>query len=363
VQALILVWHDRLTEAQAALRILLDHADQSGDESSLARIHFALSYRALLAGSWREAVASAIYANELAQQTGQQPQVGMLLYAKSTLDAHLGDESAVTTALNAMETDPSLQGHVAAQLISRAAVGLTELSRDQPETAHSQLAPAVVTVRQAGIAEPGAMRFVYDDIEALTRLGRTEEAEELLAWIDARARATGRTSALATGARCRGLLLAAAGDAPGAVAMLEQAVDRQRAVLPFERARSLLALGVAQRRIRQKRAARTTLEEAGQLFAQLGASIWERKAIAELHRISGRATATGLTPTERLVAELVAEGRTNREVAATLFVSVKTVETTLSRTYAKLGVSSRTALAHHMSKSRETTGSAERGRP
>jgi DNA-binding NarL/FixJ family response regulator len=145
--------------------------------------------------------------------------------------------------------------------------------------------------------------------------------------------------------------------------MLEQAVDRQRAVLPFERARSLLALGVAQRRIRQKRAARTTLEEAGQLFAQLGASIWERKAVAELHRISGRATATGLTPTERLVAELVAEGRTNREVAATLFVSVKTVETTLSRTYAKLGVSSRTALAHHMSKSRETTGSAERGRP
>ncbi len=78
----------------------------------------------------------------------------------------------------------------------------------------------------------------------------------------------------------------------------------------------------------------------------MGAAVWAERTQAELRRISGRAAAGGgLTPTEQRVADLVAEGRTNREVAAALFVSDRTVEGHLSHIYSKLGVRSRTELA------------------
>src|SRR6266568_4015488 len=79
------------------------------------------------------------------------------------------------------------------------------------------------------------------------------------------------------------------------------------------------------------------------------ARVWSAKTTAELARIGGRAAGTGaLTPTERRVAELVAEGRTNREVADLLFLSAKTVAAHLTSAYAKLGVRSRTELAHSL---------------
>ena len=83
------------------------------------------------------------------------------------------------------------------------------------------------------------------------------------------------------------------------------------------------------------------------LFEEVGAPLWKGKAEAGLSRTGVRAAQpAGLSPTERRIADLVAEGKTNREVADTLFISVKTVEANLSRVYHKLGVRSRTELAH-----------------
>jgi len=163
-----------------------------------------------------------------------------------------------------------------------------------------------------------------------------------------RARRLGRQSALAAADRCRGLLAISAGDEDGAIEALVQALERMKSLpLPFERARALLALGSIQRRARQRRAARATLAQAQRLFDDLGASLWSQRTQAELGRISGRAPSTGeLTASERRVAELVAEGRTNKQVAATLHLSERTVEGTLSRVYAKLGLRSRSELAH-----------------
>jgi DNA-binding CsgD family transcriptional regulator len=107
----------------------------------------------------------------------------------------------------------------------------------------------------------------------------------------------------------------------------------------------LLALGVVRRRGRQKRAARDAIEAARRGFEQLGAATWIEKARAELGRIGGRTREQGLTAAEQRVAALVAEGRTNREVAAALFLGQKTVETHLSHVYAKLGIRSRAELA------------------
>jgi DNA-binding CsgD family transcriptional regulator len=100
---------------------------------------------------------------------------------------------------------------------------------------------------------------------------------------------------------------------------------------------------------KQKRAARQALEQALALFDELGARLWWAKATAELARIGGRPPRTGgLTPAERRVAELAAQGHTNREIASLLFLSAKTVDAHLTSAYAKLGVRSRTELAHRL---------------
>jgi DNA-binding NarL/FixJ family response regulator len=115
--------------------------------------------------------------------------------------------------------------------------------------------------------------------------------------------------------------------------------------LPFERARTLIVLGTVQRRMRKKAAAREALERALEILDGIGERLWAPRAQAELARISGRARSGGLTPTEERVADLVAKGHPNKEVAEALFVSVRTVEANLTRIYAKLGIRSRTELA------------------
>ena len=91
-----------------------------------------------------------------------------------------------------------------------------------------------------------------------------------------------------------------------------------------------------------------------EVFERIGAGLWAQRARAELKRISGRtASPDALTPAEARVAALVAEGRTNREAAATLFVSERTIEGHLSRIFAKLGVRSRAELARELATRQE----------
>ena len=98
--------------------------------------------------------------------------------------------------------------------------------------------------------------------------------------------------------------------------------------------------------MKRRREARATLEEALAVFERIGAALWAERARAELKRISGRAATPGaLTPAEERVAALVAEGKTNREVAAALFLSDRTVEGHLSRIFGKLGIRHRTEIA------------------
>jgi DNA-binding CsgD family transcriptional regulator len=149
--------------------------------------------------------------------------------------------------------------------------------------------------------------------------------------------------------RGRGLAAAAQGNVDEAASHLEQAVAQHEEVGdPFGRARALLALGIVRRRARQKRPARDAIRAALAGFEQLGAAIWIEKARDELGSIGGRTREEGLTAAERRVADLVAEGRTNREVAAALFLAERTVASHLTHIYAKLGVRSRTELARSL---------------
>jgi DNA-binding CsgD family transcriptional regulator len=205
-------------------------------------------------------------------------------------------------------------------------------------------------LRAEQITEPGTARVVPDQIEALIALGEEAAAEELLGWFEANAARLNRRSALAAAARCRGLLAGARGDVEGAVDVLHGAVELHDGVpIPLELARTRLAYGSALRRARRKAAAREALEAARSGFEAIGARAWADRARTELGRVGGRPPSSGaLTPTERRVAELVAQGLQTKQVAGRLFVSPKTVEGHLSRIYGKLGVRSRTELAHRL---------------
>jgi DNA-binding CsgD family transcriptional regulator len=195
--------------------------------------------------------------------------------------------------------------------------------------------------------EPAAHIELGDHLEALIAVGELDEAEALIAHWEERSRALDRAWALAILARARGLLLSARGDVDGALAAFEQALaEHDRTTDPFQRARTWLALGRSQRRAKKRAAARETLEAALTQFERLDAPLWIEQTRAELSRIGGRAPSRDdLTEAERRIAALVADGRSNREVASALFLTVRSVETALTRIYRKEGVRSRSELA------------------
>jgi DNA-binding CsgD family transcriptional regulator len=234
------------------------------------------------------------------------------------------------------------------------ALGHLELSLGDHEAARRRLEPLLHESRENGIVEPGENRYLGDLTEAWVDGGRLDEARELLAEVEELGRVLDRPGLLAVAARGRGLAAAAGGDLDAALESIEGALELHATVpVPFERARTMLALGQVQRRAKQRRAARESFERALALFDELGARLWAEKTRADLRRISGRARSDGsLTANEQRLAELVAAGRSNKEAAVALFVTPKTVETMLSRIYAKLGIHSRAELASRLSESK-----------
>ena len=185
-------------------------------------------------------------------------------------------------------------------------------------------------------------------IEALVMRGETGQAGALVEELSDAARWPWLSAAAL---RCRGLLRAAEGDTGAALRDLIGAVEQHRALAaPFALARTLLALGSAQRRAKQRGAARASLAEAEAAFAALGAERWAQRARGEAGQLAGRRPGGGdeLTAAERSVAELAAAGRSNKEIAGELFISERTVEANLTRAYRKLGVRSRTELARRL---------------
>jgi DNA-binding CsgD family transcriptional regulator len=340
------MWTDQFERAERAYLDLLSRCEETGDESSLPYVLVLLGQLECVLGKLDSAAAHAVEGRELAEQSGQRTLLAYHLALAGLADGLRGRaDLARAAALRSLELVPETGGRPA-ELMARAALGHLELSQGNPAAAVAWLAPGAGYARAAGFGEPGAIRMVVDLVEALIESGETVEATDVLRWYEGHARRLGRVSALAACNRCRGLLAAAAGDLGGAVDAFERGLaDHERIEVPLDRARTLLALGATQRRMKRKRAARETLEQARDLCERLGAEAWAERTRAELRRISGRAPASDeLTPVERRIATLVTEGRTNREIGSALFLSDRTVEGHLTRIYAKLSVRSRTEL-------------------
>jgi DNA-binding CsgD family transcriptional regulator len=205
------------------------------------------------------------------------------------------------------------------------------------------------------VVEPGIQPWRALLAEALVQLGRLDEAEAVLAELEACARAFERRSALVAAARVRGQLEHSRSRRDAADEAFELGAELATG-LPHEFEHGLFDLtrGRYLRRTRRRGAAAAALQAARRRFSALRAFPYLELCDAEMAATGlgeGRVVTTsslGLTPQELAIAHLVAAGLTNREIAAELFLSVKTVEYHLGKTFTKLGVSTRTQLARRM---------------
>jgi len=225
-------------------------------------------------------------------------------------------------------------------------LGFLEVSLGNYPQALTTLEPMLDAFGSLPGSEIMTASFIPDAVEAMVAIGRHADAVPLIEELERNGDRLRRSWMLAVGARCRSMWLAATGDVAAADRLAQDAMaEHERLPMPFERARTLLLLGQLQRRQRHKEAAAATLHEALQAFETMGTPLWADRARAELARTNVAPTREfRLTPSEQRVAQLAASGKTNRDVAAALFISPKTVEANLARIYRKLGIKTRAEL-------------------
>jgi DNA-binding CsgD family transcriptional regulator len=298
------------------------------------------------AGRWDVAVADGQEGMVLARQLGDTENTNITMQLARVAAAR-GDEDACREHVAECIRLADEHGVVTTGTTARAVLGLLELGFGRLPEAIEQLEAATSRVEELGLHDRETSPHP-DLVEALLRGGSREDAERVLERFAPRARAGTPIWGGALVARCRGML---AGDEDGAGAHFTEALELHAQVEDrFQHGRTLLAFGERLRRAGERRDARERLRTALQLFEGLGAKPWierveqELRASGETLRRRDETTVDELTPQELQVALQVAEGKTNKQVGAALFLSHKTVEFHLSRIYRKLDISSRAEL-------------------
>ena len=296
-------------------------------------------------GRWREAIAAGSEAVEISEQTGQLGYGAFALQILARIEAALGHEALAESHADRAESIGEATRTDALRFYVPAARAFLALTIGDLASAVDHGRDVEEISRDRGLREPAVVLWPPDLIEAYARLGRVREATRVLERFAEEAAATSRVWALAAGARCRGLL-----DDDFEAAFAEALGWHERIEMPFERARTELCLGERRRRAGRRADARSPLRSALRTFERLGSTPWSERARSELRatgervRRRGPAVTDQLTPHELRVALVVARGATNREAAAELFVSPKTVDFHLRHVYRKLGISSRVEL-------------------
>ncbi|RKQ87605.1 regulatory LuxR family protein [Solirubrobacter pauli] len=366
-------WVEDWDRATKTLDRVLRAAREASAVSALIHPLAAQAHLDLRRGRWASALASASEAVELAEDAGQHALLPHALAALTLVEAGLGHEADCRAHVERAGTDDPYR---------HAALGQLELALGRVPEAIDALEAGERQMRRRGLSS-AVVQLRPDLIEAYVRAGRREEAEAQLATLEAdtaegraarraaAAEAAGNVRALradslaslpvvgvgprwvrAAAERCRGLL--APDDAFRSVFEAALALHEDLP-MPFERARTQLAFGERLRRAKQRAEAREPLTQALDEFERLGAKPWAERARSELRATGGAAAgrrapaaAGQLTPHELQIAVLVAQGMTNREAAAALFLSPKTIEYHLGQIYRKLDVRGRSQLARLM---------------
>ncbi|MCK2236508.1 MULTISPECIES: AAA family ATPase [unclassified Crossiella] len=335
---------DRLPAAQTELANLFELAEERGELGELVAMSWSATEVLLAAGRCGQARQRAGEALRQAESTGTD--LGPARYAAALAEAVGGDPARAAELAAAGLATAEADGDQAFVLRNLHALGLAGLAAGDPAAALEPLRRAGVLETELAVVDPAVFGLRADLAEALVATGAQAEATEVLAAAAEQAQRLGRRGVLATLARADGIRLLLAQQTDQAVRALESACAEQAALgQPVQYGRSLLWLGIAARRRRRRAAARETLRLAHRTFAGAGATPWAARALAVLGEDQEQVPCGALTGLEHRIARLVAGGATNREVAARLNVSGKTVEGALTRIYRKLAVRSRTELA------------------
>jgi DNA-binding CsgD family transcriptional regulator len=349
------IWYERWDRATAVLDHLVAVAREA---SAINHIIYPLAARSVLdfrQGRWSAALADAGEAARLARETGLRPLLTFALAVLSHVEAGMGRRDDARAHARETVHLGELLGGSALTVYGVNALAFDALSHGEAEAA-AELYDRVHRMTWRLHMQRGLIQFGADRVEALARLGRTDDAFQALEEF-ADTPGGGRW-ALAALARCRGILATKTAEHHFQTALSHHAHDGQ----PFEKARTQLAYGERLRRDRRRADAREQLGDALDVFERLGAAPWAERTRVELRATGGPAAegdaaekeavaAAGLgelTAHELQIARLVAYGMTNREVAAKLFLSPKTIEYHLSQIYRKLDLRSRTQLASLM---------------
>ena len=350
VAAQRMVWRGEVERARSALTALLSLADERGEYESyaLARLHVCELH--LRAGEWD---AATVLLDEWAESSDlvvmfrpKYERCRALLAAGrgSSAEAERWAREAIALADEIGCRWDGLEG--------LRALALAALLDHQPAAAAEALREVWRHTEAEGVSEPGVFPVAPELVEVLAELGELDEARDVSARLrelaEEQAHPWGRVSA----ERCEALVLlyGERHDAQAAARLAKAAADYDELGLRFDAARSLLALGRAQRRFKQWGQARNALEGAAAIFEEIGSPGWAEQARSELTRVGARRPRPSgeLTDTELRTAELAAGGLSNKQIARELFVTVHTVEVHLSRAYAKLGIRSRGQLAQRL---------------
>jgi DNA-binding CsgD family transcriptional regulator len=342
-------WVDDLASSRQLLGELLERAISGGHETTRAVALCHLALNECLAGDLGTAHEHAEMAMSIAEDLDV-PQLWVLAgHALALTQANLGAADEARDTCEKLRPIATESGGGTIDI--EATLGLVELSVGDIAAANRNLLAALEVYDRVGFGEPGQFRFHADAGEAAVAAGNLETAEAIADLLERHGARTGHHWSLATGARVRALLAGAHGDVDEALSACERALYHHDLLpMPLERARTLLVKGMLERRARRRGRAKETFEQARAVFAHSGARLWADRAAAELDRLGlRRSSGDELTEAEQRVAELAAKGLTNREVAATLHLSPKTVGANLSRVYRKLGIRSRAELGARMS--------------
>jgi len=347
IAGLLLMWTGRGREAVDTLLALRAERRERGVENDVPTSALYLVWAYLWLGETDRAAEIASSDTAAVALLGDPGLSALALSAAALVSAQRGDIEATREQANTALAQFGQLEWWTATVFPRWALGFGELSAGDPAAAHAALGPLTEMLPSMGLADPSGLVFLPDEIEALVALGELAHAQPLIELLRRLGLIHDRPWAIAAAARGRGILAAARGDLEEAIASLEEALAaHDRVDMPFERGRTLLALGRALRRRKQWSAAREALREALALFDRSGAPLWAQAARQELGRAGERSGEPGeLTATERRVAELAASGLSNQEVAERAFLTVKGVEANLTRAYRKLGIRSRGGLA------------------
>ena len=345
IAGLLLHYEGHLGRACQLLAELRQRLLDRGEESDIPYVNACLSWAECWRGDLAAATAYADEALEVTSRTGMASMRCTALSLGAVAAAYAGDAAVARRRAEEALTLAAATGYGIGMIWASWALAVLFLSLGDPAAADAALAPLTEQVERDGVTEPVLVMFLADAIEALVALGQQERAGRLTAMLEQAARRLQRGWALVQAGRCSALLLAARGDLTAAAAAAGAALRRaEQLELRLELARTLLTAGEIERRARRKRSACELLERAIEMFEAAGATLWAQRSRAELDRAAARRSGDALTDSEKLVAGLAASGLTNRQVAARLFMSPKTVEANLARVYRKLSIHSRAEL-------------------